>query len=367
MEKEKFKDVITYVLIIGLFILAFLVIRPIFYSIIFGILLAYIFYPLYLWLLRKTKGTNTSAFIVCFCILILTLALSGVILGSLLKQIIDFSIYLKGVSFIDVVNKILPDFIASAETSTTLVNSIKSSLSTLLEEFITNLGNFILNTPALLLQLLVIFLILFFALRDGKEAFDYFKSLAPFDKEIQERFFKHFKDITQSVLVGQVVVGILQGLIAGIGYFVFGVPNALLLTILTVIIGIIPIIGPWLVWIPVDIYLFTVGKTWAAVGLLIYGLFLINWIDTIVRPMIVSRKTQINQGIVLIGMIGGLFVFGILGLILGPLILAYVLLVIEIYQKQKLGENIVFQKPYRPKTRFSTFKIIDQFQKTLGE
>ena len=139
-------------------------------------------------------------------------------------------------------------------------------------------------------------------------------------------------------------MGILQGLIAGIGYFIFGVPNALLLTILTILIGVIPIIGPWLVWIPVDIYLFVANRPGAGMGLFIYGMLLINWVDTIVRPMIVSRRTQINPGIILVGMIGGLFVFGLLGLIIGPLILAYVLLVLEIYRKQSIGDSLIFKK-----------------------
>ena len=163
-------------------------------------------------------------------------------------------------------------------------------------------------------------------------------------KDVQTRFFQHFKDITNSVLIGQVVVGIIQGVVAGIGYFIFGVPNALLMTLITMIIGIIPIIGPWLVWIPIDIYLFSIDRTGAGLGLFIYGLFLINWVDTIIRPMIVARRTQINPAIVLIGMIGGLYVFGILGLIIGPLILGYVILIFELYRKKSYGDNIMFKK-----------------------
>jgi len=116
------------------------------------------------------------------------------------------------------------------------------------------------------------------------------------------------------------------------------------MTALTMVIGIIPIIGPWLVWIPIDIYLFAVDRAGAGIGLFIYGLFLINWVDTIIRPMIVSRRTRINPAIILIGMIGGLYVFGLLGLIIGPLILAYVMLILELYRKQSFGEDIIFKK-----------------------
>jgi len=361
IEKEGIQNLVAYILIIGLFILAIILVRPIMTSIILGVLLAYIFYPLYKWLLRQTKSKNISAFLVCMGLVFLIITITAIIISSLFSQVVELSIYFQGLDFKEVIRETLPNFISSSELSETIVNSLKSSLSGLLESFIDKLGQFILNAPVLLLQLLVVMLIFFFALKDGEEATAYIKSLTPFRKEIQDRFFNHFKDITQSVLVGQVVVGIVQGIVAGIGYFIFGVPNALILTILTMLIGIIPIIGPWFVWIPVDIYLFSIGRTGAGIGLLIYGLLLINLLDTIIRPMIISRKTQINQAIVLIGMIGGLFVFGVLGLLIGPLILGYVLLVIELYRKQGLEENIIFKKGKKHKHTF-----LDQVQKTLG-
>jgi len=136
---------------------------------------------------------------------------------------------------------------------------------------------------------------------------------------------------------------IAQGLIAGIGYFVLGIPKALLLTIVTMIVGIIPVIGPWLVWIPVDIYLFVQGNTALAIGLLIYGLFVINWVDILLRPQIVASKAEMNSAIALIGTIGGIYAFGVIGILLGPLILAYLILLIEIY-RDKEAESIIIRQ-----------------------
>ncbi len=358
LDRDKFNNVITYVFIVGLFILAFLIIKPIIYSIIFGVLLAYIFYPVYNWLFKKTKNKIFSALIICLGLLILTFLFVAVILTAFLKQIIEFSVLLKGINFVELIRDSLPESLISPEISKTLADSMKISLSKLLEKLTSDTGKFLLSAPVMLLQLAVVFLTFFFSLKDGKEALDYFKSLAPFSKELQEKFFKHFRDITNSVLIGQIVVGVIQGLIAGIGYFIFRVPNALSLTILTVIIGVIPLIGPWLVWVPVDIYLFAIGRTGSAIGLLIYGVFLVSWIDNIIRPVIVSRKTKINSGIILIGMIGGLFVFGVLGLIIGPLVLAYVLLLIEIYRKHAFLEDLIF-KEAEPGIKFPKPKVLE--------
>ncbi len=268
------------------------------------------------------------------------------LLSSLLNQVIDLYLKLQKTDVIYIIQQTLPNFISSSEASTTIVSAINTSISNILASYLGKISTLILDVPIILLQLFVVIFIFFFALKDGERLIGYLEELSPLKKENHNKFFSHLKDITSSVLIGQVLVGILQGVIAGIGYFIFGVPNTLLLTILTIIIGIIPLIGPWLIWIPVDIYLFATGRNIAGIGLLIYGLILINWIDVLIRPLIVSKKTKINTAVVVIGMIGGLLAFGILGLILGPLVLAYILLVIEVYRKKTINpkDNLLFRE-----------------------
>jgi predicted PurR-regulated permease PerM len=339
LNKENVKDLLIYILLLGLILLAILIIKPILGSIVYGILLAYIFYPVYKIILSKLKNENLSAFIVCLGILILIIGIIAIIISTLFKEIISLYLLVQETDLIAIIKETLPPFLASSEISSTLVSAINSSLSNLLSSYLGKMSHFLLNIPTIILQLFVVLLIFFFALKDGIKALEYIKSISPLKKETHEKFFKHLKNITQSVLLGQILSGVLQGIFAGIGYFIFGVPNALLLTVLTVVIGVIPIIGPWFVWVPVGIYLIATGRDVAGIGLLIYGLIIISWIDNFVRPIIVSKRTKINTAIVLIGMIGGLFAFGILGLIIGPLILAYILLAIELYRKNTLDKN----------------------------
>ena len=350
LGKEDFKNAITAALIIGLFILAIIIVKPVAMSILFGILLAYIFYPIYKWLLSKLKSPNLSALLICAGLIAIILLVIGLIFNSLANQAIDLYFSLQNSNIENTINEMLPTFLSS-EISANLAGSLNSFISNMLANSLSKFTSFILNLPIIMLQLFVVIFVFFFSLRDGKKGVEYMKSLSHLGKETQEKFFKQFKDITNSVLLGQIVIGIAQGIIAGIGYFIFGVPHALILTILTMFVGVIPLIGPWLVWLPVDIYLFIIGRTGAGIGLLIYGLVVISWIDVFIRPLMVSRKTEINSAIVIIGMLGGLFVFGILGLIIGPLVLAYVLLVIELYRKKTFGEDIIFKKVESKKTK----------------
>jgi len=340
LSEKNFKTIVTIGIISVLVILSFLILQTIIFPIIFGTLLAYIFSPGYRWLRSKLKSPNLSAFIICLGVLIIILVPIIVIFSSLFDQAIEIYLSLQNVDLSNIARQILPE----SEFSATFAGSLNGFIAERFADAIGGFSNFIVDLPINLLKLILIFFVFFFTLRDGEKAVQYLKSLSPFKKETESQFFKHFKDVTFSVLIGQIIIGIAQGIIAGIGYFIFGVPNALFLTLLTMIVGVIPLIGPWLVWVPIDIYLFASGDSGAGLGLLIYGLLIINWLDTIIRPLIVSRRTKMNSAIVIVGMIGGLIAFGILGLIIGPLILAYILLIIDIYRKSKISDDIFFKK-----------------------
>ena len=341
-DKNRVKGFVSYALVICLFVLAFIIVKPVFESVIYGLLLAYITYPIYSWINSKIKIKTVSAAIVCISFISIIVIIAGFLFSSLFKQAVNFYLFFRevdiGNTFVSLIAKFLP-IVSTPTFPINLASTINTFISTILSNSFNQLSNVVLNAPVIILNLFIVLLVFFYSLREGKEIIEYIKSLAPFNKETQDRFFKQFKDITSSVILGHIVVGLIQGLFAGIGYYIFGVPNALLLTILTSIVAIIPL-GAWIGWVPVDIFLFASGKTGAALGLLIYGLFFISTLDNILRMIIVSRRTEVNSAVVLIGMIGGGFVFGFLGFIIGPLVLAYVILVIELYKKTVSGDDV---------------------------
>lgn len=334
MDAEYFKKVVTTFLVVGLIILAFLVIKPIFISIVAGIILAFIFNPLCELLFRITKSKNISAGLVCLFLLILILVpfwfLAPIIIDETFKiylaaQKIDFAALLQSI-FPSIFHS--PDFAAQVSSITT--NFISKTMNSILNGF----SDLILDLPRVLLHFLVVAFTFFFVLRDKNEILDYMRSILPFSKDVEKKLFESSKDITYSVLYGHVVIGLLQGIIVGISFLIFGVPNALFLTLLACVAAVIPVLGAPFVWIPVAIYLFISGNNvpaWAIVG---FGLFA-GIIDNILRPLIVSKRTKISTLLITLGMVGGLLFLGVFGLIIGPLILAYLLIVLEIYRDKK--------------------------------
>lgn len=338
LDKKGIETVIILTLIAILLILVFLIIKPLAIPIIYGILLAYILNPIQKIVSKRIKNETISAFIVSIGFFIILITVFILITASLMNQTTSFYQTFKHIDFKEVITKIIPKSV-SPQISDTIIGSINSYLTKFTAGLENQIKNFFLDTPILLLKLVIIIFVFFFVLKDGKRLVEHLESLSPFRTETTERIIKRFKEVTNSVLLGQVLVGLLQGIVCGIGYFIFGVPNIVILIYITMIVSLIPFAGHGLVWVPVVIYLFIIGRTTAGIGLLIYGLTIITAVEHLSRPIIVSKKTQMNTGIVIVGMMGGLLSIGFSGLIIGPLILSYILLMFDIYKKEFMDKK----------------------------
>ncbi len=324
-----------------LVVLAFLLIKPILISIIAGVLLAFLFNPVYNLVLRVVKSQNLAAGIVCLILILLLV----VPLWFLIPKVIDqtFQIYLAAqkIDLGGIQQQMFPSFFQSPEFSAQVSAMTSSFVSKTMNSIINSFSELILNLGTVLLQLLVVAFTFFFVLRDKEEILDYIRSLLPFTKDVEKRLLDSSKEITYSVLYGHIAIGILQGLIVGIGLFIFGIPNAIFLTLLACLAAIIPVLGTPFIWIPVAVFLFISGDKGAMWGILGFGLFA-STIDNFLRPLIISRRAKLNTLLTTIGMVGGLFMFGFLGIIIGPLILAYLVIVFDIYRDRRTF-NVLIQ------------------------
>ncbi len=348
MEERYFKLVMTSIIFIVLLVLSFLLLRPLLISIIIGVILAFIFLPLYKSINKVLKLKSLTALIMCLMLLVVIILPVWYLAPIAIDQSIRFYISSQQMDLITPFKTIFPSLFQTETFSAEIGSAIQSFVTKSTNSLMNSFSNFILNFPRIFLQLLVVFFTFFFVLKDNDKMVSYIKSLLPFSKEVTKKLFHSSRSITLSILYGQVVVGIIQGIITGTGFFLFKVPNALLLTVLAAVAGIFPIIGTAIVWIPVAIYFFLAGNTFAAFGIIIFGL-ISTVLENFIKPAFVSKRTKVNTSIILIGMIGGLFMFGILGIILGPLILAYLLIVLEIFRDKKLPG--VFIEPPKEKKK----------------
>lgn len=336
MDEFNFRKIMSTIILLALVVLTFFLLKPLLLSIISGIILAFVFTPVHNWIHKKTKSPNFSAFSICTLLILLIILPIWFLTPTLINQSIKIYMVSQEIDFVEPLKTIFPSLFTSAELSAEMGSLIHSFVTKMTNSFMNYLAGFILNFPTLFLQFLVVFFTFFYVLRDQEKFKAYVKSLLPFSKKIERELFKSSKAITYSVIYGQVIIGIVQGLIVGLGFFIFKVPNALIFTLLACLAGILPIIGTTLIWLPITAYFFFVGNTFIAFGVLIFGL-VSSTVDNFMRPVIVSRRAKMNSSIVLIGMIGGILLFGILGFILGPLILAYLLIILDLFRNKKVS------------------------------
>lgn len=165
-------------------------------------------------------------------------------------------------------------------------------------------------------------LTVFFFYRDGERlVLQIRRVLQGLVGERVNRYLEAVGNTTKAVVYGIVLTALAQGLLAGIGYWGAGVGGAVLLGSLTAMVALLPFGTPF-VWGSIGLWLLATGKTVAGIGLLLWGLLVVSWVDNLIRPMVISGATQIPFLLVLFGVLGGLAAFGLVGLFLGPVILA---------------------------------------------
>ncbi|MBI2047331.1 AI-2E family transporter [Candidatus Pacearchaeota archaeon] len=337
-DEKAVKRISALFLVLVLIILSFIVVRPILISVILGLLFAYILYPLYVKVYRVIKEKNISALIICVVIVAIIFLLLWFIVPIMIQQTFDFYTYTQRVDLLSPIKKLFPNVFSSPDFSKEILISMHNFVGKFASFLLEGLTNILLSIPLILLHVVVIFFTLFFALRDNEIIIRSLKGISPLTPEAEKKFFEQSRDITRSFIYGILIIGLVQGIVTGIGLFIFRVPNATMFTVLAVLVGILPMIGPMVIWLPAGLYLLLSGNTASGVGLLVFGAVIVSLVEPVLRPYIISKTTKIHPLIAFIGMIGGVFVFGIIGLIIGPLVLAYLLIVAEFYKEKRFDK-----------------------------
>jgi len=332
-DQVDIKKGIVGAIILGIFVLTFFILKPIIIPIIFGLLFAYIFSPLYKKIKTKIKGKNIPALLLLLGLVVLIAVPMFYIVPILVNQAFDTYVLIQNVNM----NEIVGGFVQSDISSTIAIN-LDNLIGQIFSGFLNQFKNMLINLPSMLLLFAVFLFTFYFAIRDSDDLREYISTLSPFSDSTEKKFLKEFRGITNAIVFGQVFIGIIQGLAVGVGLFFLGVPKTLILTFIASIVSMIPILGSWIVWFPVGLYLIFAGQMFHGIFLLLYGALFVSTIDNLLRPYILSKQSNLPIALSVIGTIGGLYFFGIAGLVLGPLVLAYVLIIIEFYQQGKLKD-----------------------------
>ena len=207
-----------------------------------------------------------------------------------------------------------------------------------LTQFAGNIADFLLNgltaattgTASFFFHFFIMLYAMFFFLLSGEDILRRILYYMPLSHQDESLMLERFVSVTLATVKGTLVIGGIQGGLAGLSFAFFGIPSATFWGVVMAVLSIIPAVGPALVWIPAVIYLIASGNVGAGIGLSIVC-FLIGFVDNFLRPIIVGREAKMSDLMVLLSTLGGLALFGIVGFIVGPLIAALFLTIWDIY------------------------------------
>ncbi|CAN5784406.1 AI-2E family transporter [soil metagenome] len=346
-EPAVLEDRLFHVLLVAVSLAFLWILWPFYGAVLWGIIIAIVFAPLYRRLLRSMRQRRTLASLATVAIILLIVILPlTLVTASLVQE--GTSLYQRIESgevnlgrYFQQVAEALPDWVTNLLARFGLADfgALQERLSAILTrsaQFLAaqalNIGQ---NTLNFVLKLFIMLYLLFFLLRDGAELSRRLKNAIPLRAELQRSLSQRFAVVIRATIKGNLVVAVVQGALGGLILWLLGIQPAVLWAVLMGVLSLLPAVGTALVWVPIAVYLLVTGATWQGVVLTLYGALVIGSVDNILRPILVGKDTKMPDYVVLISTLGGLSIFGFNGFVLGPMIAAMFITVWDIFSASR--------------------------------
>ena len=328
---EKMSSNFFIILLLGVLFLAALVVGPYVGFIILAMVIAYAARPLYIYLLKLLDyRKNLTAGLMILLVFLLLFMPSGFIVRSLAVQA---SSTLS--SFDSETMERLSDFMNDKFGMNLEAGSALELVTSRIQDFlIAESFNVIGSVADIIVGVLITFFVLFYLFRDGDRIYRTIGETLPLRREHKRVLFGEMQLVTNAVIYGQLVIALIQGVAGGLAWAVFGLSNPVFWGFVIAIISFLPVVGTLTIFIPAGLLQIIQHSNYlSGVGIMVFGVILVMNVDSIVRPLIISERSRLNAALILIGVIGGLKAFGFMGFIIGPLVLALVIALLQAFRK----------------------------------
>jgi len=332
--------------------LAYLVFRvfepflvPLGWAAVFGV----IFYSLNKWFERKWGRTRSAALItlgvtVILIVPALLLAAMFVREGIVAARDIQEAMAGGGYGWLGRAWGWLTSHIAAGGINIDLAELVRQGASRAGEYMARELGAVIRNIVLFLFELFVTLFALFYFLRDGDSMLNRFRHILPFEERMTERMLAEARELIFASVTTSLVIAAVQGIICGGAFAIVGLGSPVFWGVVMGFLSLLPVVGAWPVWIPAAIWLFSTGHAGRALILIVLCGALGGTIDNILRPILLGGRASLNGLLVFISVLGGIAVFGVLGVVLGPIVVATSVGILDVYS----GNDVAVSGPETP-------------------
>lgn len=344
---------------LGLFLISFFLIGwlllPFLSTIVLAAVITGVFNPVYRYMTKTFRIRQAfSALITCILIFLILFVPILFFTGILSKEAYDVYLLGKNAVLDGQIKKFLESHHVIEKTNILLSNinvqvsieDLNRSLSELGKEFglflFDQIKSITSNIFSVFANFFFMLLIIFFLLMDSAKLIDFIVDLSPLPKDQDEKLIQKFKDMAGAILIGNGLGGIIQGTIGGLVFAMFGLNAPFLWGVLMALLAFLPIVGIGVVFLPTAVFMFIKGRMFAGIFFIVFYIILSFGIEYIFKPKIVGNRVKMHTLLVFLAIIGGMKLFGILGIIYGPLIVTCFLTLVDIYHEnyQKMVEPI---------------------------
>ena len=326
------------------FYLAYLILFPFIDTLVLAIVLATMFHPLQVFLERRLKGRKNLAALIIVLIITFVIAIPVFVFTSTLVT--------QGLDTVNRTNDWLRegklqqlaqdprinDFLVKMQERFPFLEVSKAEISNDILYLSRTIGQFLLgkvasilsNVASLVAHFFIMIFIAFYLVRDGREMVNNIRYYIPLRAEQEDRIINGIRVVTKSVLLGTFLTAICQGLAAGVAYAMLDFPGLFWGT-MTALASLIPLVGTYLIWVPIALYLVLMGEIKSVVFLAIWSIVASGIIDNLVRPFLMKGKSKMSPFYIFLAILGGVQYFGLQGILYGPLILSFAMIMLFIY------------------------------------
>lgn len=348
INASQIKDLLFFAVILVLAILTFFIFKPFLGIIVIGLVLVELCNPLYYFILKRIKSKSLASAISTIIILLLVITpISLVILSAgneaftlkdtIQKYITDNQLFANnGIEITNRLNLFLHKLSVNYEINDINYEQIILSFMSKVIGTASSVINLLKNTINIIIEITLLIYTLFYLFKEHGNLRFAFKQISPLDDDMDELFINKFNLISKSIIKGSLIVGLVQGISGGVAFWLLGIDAPIFWTLMMTLLSILPL-GSGFIWAPAALILILTGSVTKGILLLLWGTIFITNIDNYLRAKTLGKDTSIHPLVSFFSIIGGIQLFGILGLIYGPLI---VILFLALYQAYKQKYNL---------------------------
>lgn len=335
MERRHIEPLFFTAILIGTLAIVFMLFRPFLYILALAGILAYLTSSIYGMALRKLRSPSLTALFMTLLVL-LTLLVPFTLVGlrityeasGMYSYISDATTQTSITESLTQLQSALDRYFPGVQIDSA---SIAQRLGSVFAWLVSNLGTALGSFASLVLNFLLLLLFYFYLVRDGESMYERLKTISPMASSQEDKIAARIGKAISSTVRGSFVMALLQGLVSGIGFVLFGIPNPALWGSIVVLAAFIPTVGTSLIQVPAVLYLALSGHTTAALGAALWATLAVGMLDNFLGPKLMARGMHMHPLIMLLGILGGVSFYGPMGVLLGPITVSLLYALLDIY------------------------------------